>query len=116
MLDDDDAVREATRSLLDGWGYDVRAFCAWQEVANAVAEWSRAPDLIITDQRLPGRRNGIELVQTLRDEFNSDIPALVITGDVVAPTDRDLLPPRLIVLHKPAVALDIRNAISELRG
>lgn len=43
LLDDDDAVRAATRNLLEGWGYDGQAFCTWQEVVSAVADWSSAP-------------------------------------------------------------------------
>ena len=38
------------------------------------------PDLIICDYRLRAGENGIEVVEMLRNEFNVDIPAVLVTA------------------------------------
>jgi CheY-like chemotaxis protein len=40
------------------------------------------PDLILSDFNLPGPMNGVESISALRAALASEIPAVVLTGDV----------------------------------
>ena len=40
------------------------------------------PDLVLSDFNLPGPMNGVESISALRVAFASEIPAVVLTGDV----------------------------------
>ena len=75
-------------------------------------DWSRTPDLIVSDLRLRGAHNGEAVVAWLREEFNEDIPAVIMTGDVVTPTTRTVR--RMTVLHKPVAASTLAHAALEL--
>ena len=50
------------------------------EMMGKLVARHRLPDLIVSDYRLRGNENGIQVVEMLRSEFNVDIPALLVTG------------------------------------
>jgi two-component system response regulator FixJ len=79
VIDDDDAVRGSLAFLLDGAGFETRAYASPLDVLDAAA---KSPDLglgcIVTDIRMP-QMNGLELVARLR-EAGVDLPVVVITG------------------------------------
>jgi CheY-like chemotaxis protein len=39
-----------------------------------------APDLVIADYRLPGGGDGLDAIDSIRQRFGRDIPAILITG------------------------------------
>jgi len=73
------------------------------------------PDLIVSDYRLRGEENGIEVVARLREEFNADIPALIITGDTGPDRLREAQASGLHILHKPLNPAKLRALIASLR-
>lgn len=79
------------------------------ELALEHLERSVAPDLLITDIRLPGR-SGLDLIQEL-DTRGLRIPVVVTTAHRSAYQDR--LPQRagLTVLEKPVPLADLRKAV-----
>jgi CheY-like chemotaxis protein len=74
----------------------------------------RLPDLIVSDFRLRGAENGIEVVELLRNEFNVDIPALLVTGDTAPDRLRDAEASGLPILHKPLNPARLRTLIANL--
>ena len=74
----------------------------------------RLPDLIVSDYRLRGSENGIEVVELLRNEFNVDIPALLVTGDTAPDRLRDAEASGLPILHKPLNPARLRTLIANL--
>ena len=74
------------------------------------------PNLIISDYRLAGNEDGFNVIATLRKNFGSQLPALIITGDTDPEVIRRMARKRIVVLHKP-VSLDVlRSRIAELTG
>jgi len=47
-----------------------------------VAKKNIRPDLVLSDFNLPGAMNGVESISALRELLASEIPAVVLTGDV----------------------------------
>lgn len=76
VVDDDQAVRDSLRWLVESVGHSVRTF----ESAQAFVEEYRPnqPGCLVLDVRMPGA-SGIELQEQLR-EAGSKIPIIVITG------------------------------------
>lgn len=113
VVDDELDIREATCRLLTHWNCDVvvaedgRALCA------ALATSSRTPSVLICDYRLRAGETGVDVITAIREEFNHDIPALLITGDTDARL-REVASENLLVLHKPLVPARLRAAITEL--
>jgi PAS domain S-box-containing protein len=77
LVDDDDDVRRSTRQLLEGLGHvvvDVRSASG----AAAAIDGGEAPDLILSDVRMPGT-SGPELIRQLRS-VAPGLPAIFVTG------------------------------------
>lgn len=76
LVDDDQALRRATRQTLELAGYAVRDFGT---AAQALAQLSRESEaIVITDIRMAGM-DGLELFVRIRD-LDPDLPVLLITG------------------------------------
>ncbi|MDH4412153.1 MAG: sigma-54 dependent transcriptional regulator, partial [Rhizobium sp.] len=76
LVDDDPALRRATRQTLELAGYPVRDFGA---AAQALAQLSRDSEaVVITDIRMAGM-DGLELFAHIR-ALDPDLPVLLITG------------------------------------
>ena len=58
VVDDDDAIRQLTRRMLEGRGYTVLTAsdgpAALREMASAMVQPGRAVDLVLTDIDMPG--------------------------------------------------------------
>ncbi|MEQ9491530.1 MAG: CheR family methyltransferase [Alphaproteobacteria bacterium] len=77
VVDDDPAIREAIREILDMEGWAIESFSNCEDF---LAAYRPSPNVcLLIDSRLPGMQ-GIELLQKLRAE-GSNIPAIMITGN-----------------------------------
>ncbi len=76
LVDDDNAVREATTTLLRTCGYAVTALANGLKIEAAIA--AHRPDLVVMDILMPDR-DGIEIIIALRHNF-PDLPVLVVSG------------------------------------
>jgi Na+/proline symporter/signal transduction histidine kinase len=78
-IDNETNILEGMRLLVSGWGCEVATAESLAEI-TAMAAQAAAPDLVIADYHL-GDGTGIEAIRRLRDMFDSDLPALLITAD-----------------------------------
>jgi len=101
VIDDERDVREAMHAMLAGWG--LRSVCqpdAHSEV-QALENESSLPLLIISDYRLGNQVNGIDAIEHVRHEYNSeDLPALQQSG--------------IAVMHKPVDTRQLKALIQQL--
>jgi two-component system, sensor histidine kinase len=106
------ADRESVRELLTSWNCEVLAAASGAEMRASLGALSRQPDLIIADE--PGAADsGGTVVEMLRNEFNADVPALLVSVTVGAGMPgavRDGLP----VLHKPFRPGQLRTLINNV--
>ena len=114
VIDDEVAVQEGMAALLRKWKCDVVTAGSGAEMMGRLVAVDRLPDLIVSDYRLRGTENGIEVVEMLRNEFNVDIPALLITGDTAPDRLRDAEASGLPILHKPLNPARLRTLIANL--
>jgi len=82
VVDDDAVVREALVEALVEAGYDVRAADDGARAVALLAE--RAPDVVLSDVRMPGM-DGLELLALLRERA-PDLPILLMTAFDDMPT------------------------------
>jgi two-component system CheB/CheR fusion protein len=75
LIDDDEAVRESTRLLLESYGFDVLDFASAESFLAAKRD---GLGCLLVDQHMPGM-SGIDLLETLRAQGDFT-PALMITG------------------------------------
>jgi signal transduction histidine kinase/CheY-like chemotaxis protein len=116
VIDDEEMILDATRSLLEQWECTVVAAVSGRSAMEKLSTSPRAPDAIVCDYRLRGGENGMHVIDALRAEFNGDIPALLITGDTGPEHLREIQASGLSVLHKPVQDKALREALGRLLG
>ena len=120
VIESELAGRAALEELLSTWNCEVIAAGSGAEMGAKLGELRRIPDLIIAARRLRGDENGAAVVEMLRNEFNSEVPALLVSS---APGVAGL-PARgercesegreLPILHKPFNPAHLRTLINSL--
>ena len=75
IIDDDDAVRDSTRALLESYGYEVRDYASAE---HFLQDPDAKPDCLLVDQHMPGM-TGLDLLEHLR-AHGDKTPALMMTG------------------------------------
>ena len=116
VIDDEELILGATRTLLEQWECRVVTAVSGASAMEQLVTSTRAPDAIICDYRLRGGENGLAVIEALRAEFNEDIPALLITGDTGPERLREIQASGLSVLHKPVQDEVLRDALARLLG
>jgi signal transduction histidine kinase/CheY-like chemotaxis protein len=114
VIDDEVAIQEAMLALLAGWGHRVITAGSCAEMLEHAVGFTASPDLIISDYRLRGDENGITTIERLRNEFNDDIPAILITGDTAPDRIREASASDCFLMHKPVSNSRLRAAIINL--
>lgn len=82
---------------------------------NLLEGGGKAPDVIIADYRLPGRRNGLDVISELREHHGDAIPAILFTGDILL---EETLPEEALahikLLYKPVRMKALNDEIRAL--
>lgn len=99
LVDDDPAVLDATSMLLEDLDYTVIA-CEDAPTAIQRLQQGDRPHGIISDYRLPGM-SGVELILEARSLLETQVPAIVITGDTTTRELTKLDVAQCTLLHKP---------------
>src|SRR3954468_19731929 len=76
VIDDEAAIRDSLRMMLEYEGYEFIGAATGQE-GLALAE-REAPDLVLLDVKMPGM-DGIEVLERLRN-MNESLPVVVVSG------------------------------------
>jgi|GEM_PF-1240598 len=114
VIDDEKSVLQATRTLLQLWGCRVLAATSGPEAIHALVELDGMPDVLICDYRLSSKENGYDAIREIREEFNADIPALLVTGETSAEQIGIEQTRDFQILHKPLQADTLKTALLEL--
>jgi signal transduction histidine kinase/FixJ family two-component response regulator len=120
VIDSDPAALQAMETLLGKWSCDVIAAASASEMKEKLALAPRVPSLIISDYRPRGVASlgagpTLGIIDMLRGEFNTEIPAVLLTGDTgVERSVRAQEVAGLPVLQKPLNPARLRTLIANL--
>ncbi len=114
LIDDERAIREATRELLRPLLVDVLVAATIDEAVEQARQATAPIDMILSDWRLRGAETGIEAVRAVRKICGASTPAVLVTGD----TSVDVLTLAhqngLVILHKPLQPRELLRLIGRL--
>lgn len=115
VIDDDQDILEGTRQLLESWGCEVLC-AATAEAALEIAQGEQPLDALVTDFRLPEHARGTQLVASIRQIRNRQIPALLITGDMEPARLQEAQSLDLELLHKPVRPARLRAWLQKIHS
>jgi PAS domain S-box-containing protein len=110
LVEDDAAVRSATRMLLKVEGYRVTAAAT---VDEAMAHAHDDIDLILTDYHLSHGETGLQLITRLRELLAAPVKAILMTGDTSSAMKEVPRDPYLRLASKP---IDADELLAMLRA
>jgi len=110
IIDDDDAVRDSTRALLESYGYEVRDHPSAEHfLRDAVVK----PHCLLVDQHMPGM-TGLDLLEHLRAKGDTT-PALMMTGRSDPTLEPRAMRIGVTLLHKPVPEEQLVSWIEQTR-
>jgi signal transduction histidine kinase len=115
IIDDEESIREGLTCMLELWGYQVIAAVDTAVAMHQLQENNKSPDVIISDYRLKENRTGIDAIKALHEKYGKDIPALLITGDMMQERLIEIKDSGLPVLFKPVPAMKLRSFLSSIK-
>jgi len=117
VIDNDPAVREAMRTLLERWGCDVRLLAGMTDAKALIASEPRfRPGIILADFHLDDGEQGLAVVSHLREAMGAPIPAVVITADHSAEVNEAVTAAGCETLRKPLKPAELRSLVLHLVG
>ena len=112
VVEDDAAVRGATRMLLKVEGYDVTAVVSLAEALKHVRDGNRV-DLLVSDYHLGDGETGTQVIAALREAVGMSLRAVLTTGDTSSVIKELACDPYLRITSKP---IDAEELLSLLRA
>lgn len=110
LIDDDKSILSALSMLLESWDYCVKCAENSEQAINALKSQNFA--LIISDYRLPGEKNGLDLIKIAQQKQN--IQSVLLTGEVDPDKLHESDLKNFRVLHKPIKPAALRMLIRQL--
>jgi PAS domain S-box-containing protein len=112
LVEDDRAVRDATRMLLKAEGYRVTAVESMAEALQKAREENI--DLLVTDYHLNGGETGTEVIAALRETLGIRLKAVLMTGDTSTAIQELPRDSHLRVASKPIQAEELLTLLRAL--
>jgi DNA-binding NtrC family response regulator len=81
LIEDDTSIANAWGHLLEAEGYRVATAASAEEARTLINHIDQAPVLIISDFHLLDGSTGVEAVIDIREHFDRNVPAFIVTGD-----------------------------------
>ena len=114
VVDDDADARDAAAGLLANWGWRVVAAAGGDDAIVGLSDQSL--DVIISDYRLANGELGTQVIQRIRGACGTDVPAILVSGDVTVELREIARSAGLHLLHKPLQAAKLRALLQHLRA
>lgn len=115
VIDNEVSVREGTQNLLEMWDCNVFSAANQEEALTILRQQDQIPDGIIADYRLAKQKTGVEAILAVHAEYNNDIAALIVTGDIDSERLVDISKSGFQVLYKPVATLKLRTFIDSIQ-
>ncbi|RBP53781.1 ATP-binding response regulator [Arenicella xantha] len=111
VIDDEQAILDGMQLVLSSWNCDVIIGESFESVNQLLTQQNKMPDLIISDLRLKDKARGTDVIEAIREEYNSDIPAILVTGDTAPENISEVRASGLSVIYKPVDLHELQTLV-----
>lgn len=114
VIDDEVSILDAMTGTLTDWGCNVIACTSQAQALSKLINGNILPDGIISDFRLRNNEDGITTISSIREEFNRDIPAILITGDTAPDRITQAHSANVSVMFKPIQVQQLKDQFLDI--
>lgn len=112
VVEDDPVQRSGVQLLLEGWGHRVVTAPDGSAALECLRWGQQAPDVVVTDFRLPGSMTGVQVVTRVGEAVGHPVPGIILTGDTAPERIREAVATGCRLLHKPFPPEVLRDALA----
>ena len=117
VVEDDPLVRDAMLGLLASWGCELIVANNAEHLLEQLEDEIEAPEVLITDLRLGGPLDGIDLALQLRAAFDPiHLHVVLISGDTASEALARARAAALPLLNKPLRPAKLRALLHRMLG
>jgi PAS domain S-box-containing protein len=110
IVDDEPAVVDATRLLLETEGFLVMTAACSAEAVSCIDSTGNVPDIVITDYHLRSGETGVGVIRAVRDRLQATVPVILVSGDTSERVPGDI--DDTVFFKKP---VDVDELLREIR-
>lgn len=114
LIENEPSSAEAMATLLEKWGCDVATATSAADAMDDIGALGEPPDAIVADLHLDHGENGLDAVNSIRDQIRIDVPAIIVTADYSTEAEREAAVYGLELLRKPVKPAEMRSLLSFL--
>lgn len=101
VIDDEEEVCLAVEGLLETWGCIVMTAISGDAALKQLDEIGEVPDVVVSDYRLRQGETGGDVIRRIREHLQTEVPAIILTGDIAPDRLKDIQALGYPMLHKP---------------
>lgn len=110
-IDNDEHILEGMTALLSNWNCQPIPARGLAEARECLG--GRIPDIILADYQLDNDEDGLDTMDSLRNDWEAIVPGVLITGLVSEEVRQDALERGYQVLYKPVKPAALRAVINQ---
>jgi len=114
VVDDEENILSAMRVLLEQWGCKVLTALTGAAAMEQLSALMCVPDIIICDYLLRFDEIGLDVVTSIQQEFNEEIPSIIVTGTITPDRSTEMNALGIRLLHKPVNADGLLNTMLKM--
>jgi PAS domain S-box-containing protein len=111
-IDNDPSILHGMTALLTNWECMVKTAKSLESAREQLA--NERPDIILADYQLDDDQNGLDVMDALRNQIDSGIPGILITGHMAPEVREDAIKRHYQILYKPVKPAALRAMVNKL--
>jgi len=114
VIDDHQPILDGMRSLLRDWDCEVLLAQSKADMFHELKAYDYpAPDVMLVDYRLRGSETGVEAIHAIRAYFDTNVPAVLMTGEVADKVETIALEADALFVSKPVSAKRLEKLLHQ---
>ncbi|MDR9424522.1 MAG: NahK/ErcS family hybrid sensor histidine kinase/response regulator [Marinobacter sp.] len=114
VIDNDPAICEGMKTLLEGWDCQVVTALSLEDLESQLDPVSATVDLILADYHLDNDANGVDVVAEINGRRRCPAPVIMITANYTNELKQQIRDLGHLLMNKPVKPLKLRSALSHL--
>ena len=114
VIDNDRAICEGMKTLLEGWGCEVTVAVSLADLERQLDTAGQPVDLILADYHLDNDVNGVDVVAEINRRRATAAPVLMITANYTNELKQHIRKLGYLLMNKPVKPLKLRSVLTHL--